>query len=531
MPEKLPFLQYSLRSRLLFLGGATFLLCACVILLFSPLLNITLDGLLDRSIKTMKEEKEVEATTITRLMVLEFSQLKDLLTVAPEVDKDIDRYIKNLLWQKVTFNEIIEGMELIRTPGDAQGQYLTYLFYRREAPELKPMAGPQKSLKKFSGLEKELLDSINSSQSVDKNLVGSVNRGPKKEGEMLLRYMPVHVLLPDEGAIYWGVAKIGIDTSGMSQMLLFQSVEQDRVRKAIWLEIILSLSVAGLIAMGLIYLWVRNLTEPLKNLSSVAGDLQTAQPRDFDLWLDNLKRVDPRGQAEVADLQHSLVRLGGAIPRIGRRLIAEEGQACWGRVVARALPTLLALSDQMQAPKGGLEAGILERLHTAFADWHRLSPSAETGWQAVDLTPILTSAWRLVTLGLPEKVKLVQEVETLPPVWGSPAALKQAVLYLLEYAGDGVGPEGELFFRASAVSPAWVQVSLQFSGPQVSPEAGRQLLEPFKGFGEIQGSLGPALAAAIAAQHGGSLKVQPQPRGGLTFQLKLPTATAPHESR
>lgn len=525
MPEKLPFLPYSLRSRLLFLGGATFLLCACVILLFFPLLNITLDGLLDRSIRTMKEEKEVEATTIARLMVLEFSQLKDLLTVTPEVDRDIDRYIKNLLWQKVTFNEIIEGMELIRTPGDAQGQHLTYLFYRREAPELKPMAGPQKSLKKFSGLEKELLDSINNRQMVDKTLLESVNRGPKKEGEMLLRYMPVHVLLPDEGAIYWGVAKIGIDTSGMSQMLLFQSQEQARVRKAIWLEIILSLTVAGLIAVGLIYLWVRNLTEPLKNLSSVAGDLKTAQPRDFDLWLDNLKRVDPRGQAEVADLQHSLIRLGSAIPRIGRRLIAEEGQACWGRVVARALPALLAFSDQRRAQEGKLAEGILERLHTAFADWQRLSPSAETGWQAVDLTPVLESAWRLITLGLPEQVQLVQEIDTLPPVWGSPAALKMAILYLLEYAGGSVEPEGELFFRASAASPAWVQISLEFSGPQVSPEECRQLLEPFKGSGEIQGSLGPVLTAAIAAQHGGSLKAQPQPRGGLIFQLKLPTAS------
>ena len=59
MPERLPFLKYTLRSRLLFLGLATFLLCACVTLLFFPLLNITLDGLLDRSIMTMKEEKEV----------------------------------------------------------------------------------------------------------------------------------------------------------------------------------------------------------------------------------------------------------------------------------------------------------------------------------------------------------------------------------------------------------------------------------------------------------------------------------------
>lgn len=530
MPEKLPFLKYSLRSRLLVLGGATFLLCACVILLFFPLLNITLEGLLDRSIKTMQEEKEVEATTIARLLVLEFSQVKDLLKATPQMEQEVDRYIKNLLWEKVTFNEIIEGIELIGAPGDAQGQHLTYLFYRREAPELKPMAGPQKVLKKFSGLEKELLDSINLKQRVDKNLLESVNRGPKKEGEMLLRYMPVHVLLPDEGAIYWGVAKIGIDTSALRQMLLFQSQEQDRVRKAIWLEIILSLTVAGLIALGLIFLWVRHLTEPLKNLSAVALDLKTAQPQDFDLWLDNLKRVDPRRQAEVADLQQSLIRLGSAIPKIGRQLIAMAHQACFGKVAARVLPTLAAYNDQLNAREGFIREEILTKLHTTFQDLQRFQPVQETQWQMVDMTPGLTSAWRLATLGLTGEVKPEMELNTLPLVWGSPAALELAVLYLLDYAVAGLAPQGELILKAQAASPGWVRISLEFSGPQVSPEVCGHLLNPFQSSGAIQVSLGPALAAAIAAQHGGSLKAQPRPQGGLLFQLELPTAAAPHES-
>ena len=529
MPERLPFLKYTLRSRLLFLGLATFLLCACVTLLFFPLLNITLDGLLDRSIRTMKEEKEVEATTIARLLVLEFSQMKDLLTVTPQKEQNVDRYIQNLIWQKVTFNEIIEGMELIRTPGDAQGQYLTYLFYRREAPELKPMPGPQKILKKFSGLEKELLDSINLRQKVDKNLLESVNRGPKKEGEMLLRYLPVHVLIPDEGAIFWGVAKIGIDTSGMRQMLLFQSQEQDRVRRAIWLEIILSLTVAGLIALGLIFLWVRHLTEPLKALSAVAGDLKTAQPRDFDLWLDNVKRVDPRGQAEVADLQQSLIRLGSAIPRIGQQLLATERQACWGKVAARALPTLAALSARLAPQEEAPKEAIIDKLQTALVDLQRFQPAPETAWQMVDLGPGLHSAWRLATLALPAEVNLVAEIPPLPPVWGSPAALELAVLYLLDYAVSGLTPPGELILKALSPSPAMVQINLEFSGPQMSPAACQQLLQPFQGTGDLQASLGPALAAAIAAQHRGSLKVQPRLKCGLLCQLQLPTAKAPHE--
>ena len=60
------FIRYSLRNRLFVLAGATFLLCALVILLFFPLLNFTLTGLQDRTINSMQEATEVEATTIAR---------------------------------------------------------------------------------------------------------------------------------------------------------------------------------------------------------------------------------------------------------------------------------------------------------------------------------------------------------------------------------------------------------------------------------------------------------------------------------
>ncbi|MGA9756388.1 MAG: hypothetical protein WBV23_14725, partial [Desulfobaccales bacterium] len=315
------FIRYSLRNRLFVLAGATFVLCAVVILLFFPLLNLTLTGLQDRTLKSMQEGTEVEATTIARLLVLEFSSLKGLMQVTPTSNTEVDQWIKDLLWEKVTFNEIIEGIELIQGQPDVLGQHLTYLFYRREAPELKPMDGPQKILKSFEGLEQDLINSINEQQRVDNALQESVNRGPKQEGAMLLRYMPVYVLLADEGAVYWGVAKIGIDTSRMRHLLALQSEEQDRIRNAIWIEIILSLFISGLLAMSLIYVWVRYITEPLKNLSVVAADLRGAKPEEFDLWLENLKRLDPQGQVEVMAIQQVLERLGAAVPKLGQRLI------------------------------------------------------------------------------------------------------------------------------------------------------------------------------------------------------------------
>ncbi len=429
------FIRYSLRNRLFVLAGATFLLCAVVILLFFPLLSLTLNGLQSRTLKSMQEGAEVQATTIARLLVLEFSSLKGLMQVTPTSNTPVDQWIKDLLWEKVTFNEIIEGIELIQGQADAQGRHLTFMFYRRAAPELKPMPGPQKLMKSFHGLELDLINTISAQQRVDNRLQESVNRGPKQEGEMLLRYMPVHVLLADEGAVYWGVAKIGIDTSRMRHLLLLQSEEQDRLRSDIWVEIVLSLTISGVLAMSLIYFWVRYITEPLKGLSLVAGDLNNAKPEEFALWLENLKRVDPRGQAEVVVIQQVLQRLGAAVPKLGQRLIDDEARASLGRVMARGLPALQSLQADLQELERQLVLGVATmdlpahqklaliraRLEMVFEDFAHFWSDQPGTWGQVDLVPGLERGWRLATLGLSREVHQHYKIAPVPSVWGSGA--------------------------------------------------------------------------------------------------------------
>jgi hypothetical protein len=524
------FIRYSLRNRLLVLAGAIFLLCAVVILLFFPLLNLTLTGLQDRTLGVIKNGAEGEATTIARLLVMEFSSHKGLLQVTPASDTEVDKLIKDLLWEKVTFNVIIEGIELIQGQADVQGRHLTYLFYRREAPELKPMAGPQKIMKTFQGLELDLINSINEQQRVDNALQESVNRGPKQEGEMLLRYMPVYVLLADEGAVYWGVAKIGIDISRTRHLLALQSEEQDRIRKNIWLEIILSLTISGVLAMSLIYFWVRFITEPLKNLSRVAGDLQSAKPEEFDLWLENLRRVDSQGQAEVVVIQQVLERLGEAVPKLGQRLIDGEARACLGQVMARGLPVLKAWEAELAGLEGGPAAEIRARLNTVFEDLIRLWWEPEGEWAQLDITPGIERAWRLATMGLPAAVKGHWEVAPLPLVWGSAAALSLGTLYLLNFAVELLPPAGDLGLKAEPTPMGGVRLAVWVSGDRRSPAECQGWLNPFGEPGRIHGSLGPALAAAIASQHGGGLTVEPREPGGVTFFLTLPPRTVDQES-
>jgi signal transduction histidine kinase len=553
--KKLKFPKYSLRSRLLVLSGATFLMCAGVILMFFPLLNLTLEGLLDSSVKQMREAKEVEATTIARLMVLEFSRMKELLEVKPGPDSEADHRIKDLLWQKVTFNEVVEGIELIRGQGDGKGSHLTYLFYRREALELKPMAGPQKLIKKFSGNEKELLDFINTRQMVDKRALEAINWGPKEEGQMLLRYLPIHILVPEEGALYWGVAKIGIDTSGLTHLLTLQNREKDRIRKAIWVELILSLTVAGVLVVSLLYLWARSLTEPLRILSLAARDFKSAQPREFGLWLENLRRVDSRGQAEVDDLKETLMRLGGALPRLGERLFAGEYQACLARVAARALPVLMGDGSRPRQVKGGVgesqavdhpgpppEKGApgttaaaggqdlgdtCSRGENDLREWLRFAQSTGGEWRKTEVQALLAGAWRLVTVGLPPTVRAELDLSPTPPIWGAPGLLAQAFLLVLEYAAQVVPPEGRLQLKAGTAADG-VTILLKVEGAELTPEECGRLLAPLEAPQEFRVPLGPALAAAIAAAHDGELTVTPDPQG-VTLTLRLPPLGHNHE--
>ncbi len=517
--------QHSLRSRLLLLSGATFLLCAGVIILFFPLLNITLQNLLERSVTKMRETKETEALTIARLLVLEFSQMRELMEVKPGKEDEVDHRIMNLIWQKVTFNEVIEGIELIRDQSDLGGSRLTYLFYRREAPDLEPMSGPQKLLKKFHGAELKLLDSINSPETIDKEkLEVSVNLGPKDEGQMLLRYLPVHVLVPEEGAIFWGVAKIGIDLSGLTALQALQDEEQEYLRNAIWVEIILSLFISGILAVSLLYLWARSLTEPLRTLSETARDFRFIKPTEYDLWLDNLRRVDARGQTEVTELKDTLLRLGQGIHRLGERLFSNEYQACLSRILARGLAAHPARESAAAGKPAEDQApgDFPPEVQAELRDWHHFAVDPEGEWQTFDLTPTLTRAWDLVKPGFPPQVRCRSDINPLPPVWGSPGYLAQALLLLLDYTTGILPAEGELTVQAGPLADGGLQIVIAVLGPQFSPEDCQALLAPPKEEKQFGANLTPALAAAIIHWHGGELAAQPEEPQGLRFTLTLP---------
>ena len=534
MPREPLFTRYSLRRQILVRAFATFLLGAGVVLLFLPIINAILRDFNAASSSYIDREKEANSTNIARLIVLEITGLKNLLQVSAGPVTSAEQPIIDLLWGTVTFNPNVQRIELIQDQQDAEGRRLTFLFYR-SPPGEKPPQGPQKIAKKFSGPEEELIAGINRWRKVDQKLLGDINHGPKKEGEMALRYFPIYILVPERGAVYWGVAKVGISTVWARLTLADVFQRQEMVRWAINRTVILSLIIAALLFVVMIYPWVGRLTEPLRNLAALAREVNQGQPREFPLWLENVRQLNPRGQPEVGVMQQVLLQLGASIPRLGQRLVSGESQACLGRVMGRNLPALEDLSARLKDLEGrGADQGqlppqvkqekgeLLGELQARVQDLLHFWPAGTPAWRRLDLVPALESAWRLIAPALPAEVRTNLDLKPLPAVWGSPAELPLAVLYLLDALADRLDSGSQLQLAAAPTPAGGVQIIIAAPGLRLSGAQWQEWLSFWQETGEVREQLGPVLAGAIVSQHGGTLTMEVKEKGGVVFSLLLP---------
>ena len=543
MPREPLFTRYSLRRQILVRAFATFLLGAGVVLLFLPIINAILRDFNAASSSYIDREKEANSTNIARLIVLEITGLKNLLQVSAGPVTSAEQPIIDLLWGTVTFNPNVQRIELIQDQQDAEGRRLTFLFYR-SPPGEKPPQGPQKIAKKFSGPEEELIAGINRWRKVDQKLLGDINHGPKKEGEMALRYFPIYILVPERGAVYWGVAKVGISTVWARLTLADVFQRQEMVRWAINRTVILSLIIAALLFVVMIYPWVGRLTEPLRNLAALAREVNQGQPREFPLWLENVRQLNPRGQPEVGVLQQVLLQLGASIPRLGQRLVSGESQACLGRVMGRNLPALEDLSARLKDLEGrGADQGqlppqvkqekgeLLGELQARVQDLLHFWPAGTPAWRRLDLVPALESAWRLIAPALPAEVRTNLDLKPLPAVWGLPAELPLAVLYLLDALADRLDSGSQLQLAAAPTPAGGVQIIIAATGLRLSGAQWQEWLSFWQETGEVREQLGPVLAGAIVSQHGGTLTMEVKEKGGVVFSLLLPPPGAADDSQ
>ncbi len=502
--EKIPLATKLLRREALIFIVA--LVCSLLIFLFS--LRLVFLTMWDQATQAVRVEIEKEADTIARLLVFEFSHLKELEMQTDQ--SSVDDRVKRLLWEKVTFNEAIRGIELIRGQPNAQGQNLTYSYFPSSHMKTEAEQGPQKAFKSFSGPEGELIGIINKEQRVDNNLLESINRGTKLEGEMLLRYFPLYIPLPDQGAVYWGVTKVGINIDAMRRFLVLLEDEKTDLRRTLaWIMGGVTTAVLFLGLLG--FRWVsRKTAEPLGDYGKMTSALESGSGVDIESLLAHLNKQETQDILEFEQLQTFCLRLGGTIKLLGERLIDSERQACLGRLAVR----IMSARAGQDVPGPGP------------ADWGSLFKPFSEEWREVYLQPYFNQISGLVTAVLPPESSLLEDRQPIESIYGCEANLVQAVLLLMDFALMEMQPGGQLHWRVSPLETGGFDLELSFPGRNFRQEDITLLLQPFQAVRETLPPLGLFLVSAMARQHLGSLLVQPNPGGGLSLRLEIPDSKA-----
>lgn len=110
--------------------------------------------------------------------------------------------------------------------------------------------------------------------------------------------------------------------------------------------------------------------------------------------------------------------------------------------------------------------------------------------------------------------------------------IQQVLINLMRNAMEAMrdSPEKQLIVRTRHVSPDWLQVEVEDTGPGIADEVAPQLFQPFVTTKANGMGIGLSISRRIIESHGGELTVARNAAGGATFSFSLPVfAEAPVE--
>jgi signal transduction histidine kinase len=163
-----------------------------------------------------------------------------------------------------------------------------------------------------------------------------------------------------------------------------------------------------------------------------------------------------------------------------------------------------------------------QRLNKLLADFLTFARPRPPRLQPTDLAAVIDSVIALARhSGRAAGITFDRSVDTmLPEVQCDSEQIKQVLVNLVMNAVDATG-NGAVHLEASRrEESAWISVTDEGTG--VPQDQQDRIFEPFFTTKETGSGLGLAIAAQIAESHGGTLRAQNNPDGGLRMVLQLP---------
>ncbi|MHB8078368.1 MAG: sensor histidine kinase [Candidatus Krumholzibacteriia bacterium] len=174
----------------------------------------------------------------------------------------------------------------------------------------------------------------------------------------------------------------------------------------------------------------------------------------------------------------------------------------------------------------GLIPGEVDRLDRILSGYLTFGKGADAAPEAVDLERLARRTAHLVEAELARTgVRLTCDLAPgLPPAWGDPHRLQQALLNLLLNARDAM-PEGGLVTLRLARDGEALSLTVLDEGRGLAGAAAEPLFAPFRTTKEKGSGLGLAIARQVAGAHGGTVTLRDRDdRGGAVAELRLPAA-------
>lgn len=178
------------------------------------------------------------------------------------------------------------------------------------------------------------------------------------------------------------------------------------------------------------------------------------------------------------------------------------------------------------------ETDRLNKVVTSFLDYAR---PLTLHLESTDLRQLVGQVATLVRAqGLPPGVSLV-EPGAAPPLLARTDGdkLRQVVLNLVQNAVQAVQSGGEVRVQVHERPPqpgrarAWVELTVEDTGPGLAPEVKDSLFIPFVTTKPQGTGLGLAICQRIVQAHGGEIRVEAPPAGGARFVVVLPADPEP----
>lgn len=154
-------------------------------------------------------------------------------------------------------------------------------------------------------------------------------------------------------------------------------------------------------------------------------------------------------------------------------------------------------------------------------------------YQPVELHEVIEQAliltqprWKDQMLAAGITIRIELDLQQVPPVHGSRADLREALINLLFNAVDAL-PQGGTITLGTRHAGEHVELFVRDTGMGMTEEVRQRCLEPFFSTKDKRGTgLGLAIVYGVIQRHGGTIEIDSALHQGTTVRLKLPSAPA-----